>query len=315
VKWLLLAACLLLLLTALGIILLLKLQGDQKALQQRLASVSAKPRTRTAGPSLLVRPNEKAKRSPAEKMARVIGYDAARRDQYRLPWFAVAGVALLTGRLVVMMAAGLVGKWAWIAFPIVTIFGSRAYYGWADEKRRTLLLNQFPDALSLIVRAVRVGIPVTESLRAVSREALEPTRTEFDRLQHQIAIGTPLETALRGMADRNGLPEYGFFAAALSLQAQTGGGLTETLETLAEIIRKRLAMKERGHALSSEARTSAAVLGVLPIGTAGLLYAVSPGYIGMLFTEPSGHMLIGLAVLMLSMGMGVMRMIIRKSLS
>ena len=314
-KWLLLTACLFLLSVAAGIILLLKLQGDQKALQQRLASVSAKPRPRGATGPQLVRPNEKAKRSPVQTLAWLIGFDLARRDQYRLPWFAVVGVALVTGRLAVMLAAGLVGTWAWIALPIVTIFGSRAYYGWADEKRRTLLLTQFPDALSLIVRAVRVGIPVTESLRAVAREALEPTRTEFDRLQHQIAIGTSLETALRSMAARNGLPEYGFFAAALSLQAQTGGGLTETLETLAEIIRKRLAMKERGHALSSEARTSASVLGILPIGTAGLLFAVSPAYIGMLIIEPAGHMLIGAAILMLSLGMGAMRLIIRKSLS
>ena len=312
---LLIATAVMLALMVAGVVLLLQVQRQQKAYQARLARVTDQRRARLGAAVALVRPDSKQARTPAVVLAGIIGFDPLRKDQYKLPWFAVAGGALMLGRVVVMLAYGLAGPWAWVALPVVTIGGSRFYYAWSDGKRRGLLLVQFPDALSLIVRAVRVGIPVTESLRAVAREAPEPTRTEFDRLAHQIAIGTTLEAALRVMALRNTMPEYGFFAAALSLQAQTGGGLTETLETLADIIRKRLAMKQRGHALSSEARSSAMVLGLLPVGTAGILYLVSPDYISLLFTDPAGHVFLGAATLSLATGMGVMKLIISKTLS
>jgi len=140
-------------------------------------------------------------------------------------------------------------------------------------------------------------------------------RGEFNRVSDQIVIGTAPEQALRDMAARNGLPEYGFFAAALTLQAQTGGGLTETLELLAEVIRKRVALKARGYALSSEARTSSMVLGVLPVATTGLIALVNPDYISVLFTDPTGNIVLGVAVLFLATGMFLMQTIIRKTLS
>jgi tight adherence protein B len=315
VKFLLLAALLVPAIALVGAVIVLRLQRQQQALQRRMAAVSGKTRPKIAAAPVLVRPQATEKKTPAEQLGSLIGFDPARRDQYALPWYAVFIGAVIVGRLVVLVAASILGSWTWLVLPIVAVVGSRAYYASADGKRRALLLSQFPDALSLIVRAVRVGIPVTESMRAVSREALEPTRGEFDRLQHQIAIGTPLETALRGLARRNMLPEYGFFAAALSLQAQTGGGLTETLETLADIIRRRIAMKERGHALSSEARTSAMVLGGLPVVAGGLMYFISPDYIGLLFSDHTGNMILGGAVLSLAIGMFAMRTIIKKSLT
>jgi tight adherence protein B len=316
VRGLLLAAALLPILAVAGVLIVIRLQRREQALQRRVASFSVRgqPRRSVAAP-LLVRPRVEQKKTAAEHLASLIRFDPARRDQYAVPWYVVLVGALILGRVVVLLASGIVGPAAWVALPITAIFGSRFYYARADGKRRDSLLIQFPDALSLIVRAVRVGIPVSESLRAVAREAQEPTRGEFDRLQHQIAIGTPLETALRGMARRNDLPEYGFFAAALALQAQTGGGLTETLEILADIIRRRIAMKERGHALSSEARTSSLVLGALPLVTGVMLYFVSPNYIGLLFADTAGNMILGTAILSLATGMGIMRLIIKQSLS
>ena len=310
-KWALLAAACMLILAAVGVMAVLRMQRKEQVLRSRVAAF----RAGAVALEVAVRLQTGHQQTWSERLAAVIRFDPARADQYKLPWFVVVGAAILTGRLAVLLAFGIVGMWAWMLLPVVALGGSRAYYASVDGKRRALLLVQFPDALALVVRAVRVGIPVTEAMRAVSREASEPTRNEFNRLQGQIAIGAPLETALREMAKRNQMPEYNFFAAALALQAQTGGALTATLETLADIIRRRIAMKERGFALSSEARTSSLVLGALPLVTAGLLFVVSPAYIEVLFTTSTGNMVLGGAVLSLATGMGVMRVIIKKSLA
>ena len=316
VIWLLAAAAILPMLGAVGVFVLIRAQNREKALKLRIASVTVRGQDRPSGPaSTLIRRAPEQKPSLVRRLASLIAFDPDCRDQYKLPWFVVLGVTLVLGRVAVLMASGVAGSLAWVLLPLVTIGGARSYYSGSARKRRGLLLAQFPDALALIVRAVRVGIPVPESLRIVARETQEPTRTEFDRLQHQIAMGSPLEAALRELAARNAVAEYGFFAAVLALQAQTGGALTETLETLADIIRRRIAMKERGHALSSEARTSSYVLGGLPLVSGALMYFSSPGYISLLFTEPLGHIMLGAAALSLATGMGVMSLIIRKTLS
>jgi tight adherence protein B len=314
-NYLLMAAALFPMLALAGVFILLRLQRQEQALKQRIASLHDKGVRRTAGASTSLVRRDSTKLSLMVRLERLIAYDPVFRAQYRLPWFVVLGGASLLARAAVLGASGVVGIWAWVLLPVVAIGGSRAYYAGANRNRRESLLTQFPDALSLIVRAVRVGIPVSESLRAVAREAQEPTRSEFDRLQGQIAMGIPLDGALRELALRNAVPEYGFFAAVITLQAQTGGALTETLETLADIIRRRIAMKERGHALSSEARTSSYVLGALPLAAGAMMYLTSPSYIGLLFTDPTGHMLLGAAALSLATGMGAMRLIIRKTLS
>ncbi len=315
-RWPLVAAAMFPMVMAASVLLLLRLQKQEQALKQRISGIQERGPSRpaTASSTSLVR-QELQKASVIVRLAAVIGYNPVFRTHYKLPWFVVLGGAVLIARAVVLFADGIVGVWAWALLPIVTIFGSRAYFAGVNRKRREQLLTQFPDALALIVRAVRVGIPVPEALRAVARESSEPTRAEFDRLQNQIAMGIPLETALRELASRNVVPEYGFFAAVLALQAQTGGALTSTLETLADIIRRRISMKQRGHALSSEARTSSYVLGALPLVAGGMLYFASPDYISVLFTDPTGHMLLGAAALSLATGMGAMRLIISKTLS
>ena len=314
-RWPLLIAAMFPMVAAAGVMLLMRLQRQEKALKQRITSIQDKGRQRQLAISApLVRP-ELQKPNLLVRLGSVIGYNPVFSAQYKMPWYVVLGVAALVGRIAVLFAAGAAGAWAWVLLPVITIFGSRSYFNGVNNKRRDQLLTQFPDALALIVRAVRVGIPVPESLRAVAREAPEPTKSEFDRLQNQIAMGIPLDKALRELAVRNVVPEYGFFAAVLALQAQTGGALTGTLDTLADIIRRRLAMKQRGHALSSEARTSSYVLGVLPFVAGGMLYLSSPDYVGVLFTEQTGHMLLGIAALSLAVGMWSMRLIIRRTLS
>jgi tight adherence protein B len=117
------------------------------------------------------------------------------------------------------------------------------------------------------------------------------------------------------MAERNELAEYRFFATALALQSQTGGGLTETLDTLADTIRKREAARKRGNALASEAKTSIYVLTALPLVTGVMLWMSNPDYINVLFVTHDGQKLLAIAVFMLCLGLFSMQQIIKRSLS
>lgn len=298
-------------------LVILRMHQKERATQARITSVvSPVIRKQLAAPRSITLQDAGEKLEWRDRLGKIFGFKLARADQYRIGWPWVLLITFVISRIVTMLAAGIVGSMlGWILMPGAWIVLSRTVFSRSHGKRRAMLLNQFPDSLSLIVRAVRVGIPVNEALRAVAREAPDPTRGEFDRVSDQIGIGAPVEQALRDMAARNELPEYGFFAAALTLQAQTGGGLTETLELLAEVIRKRVAMKARGYALSSEARTSSMVLGALPIATGLLISLINPDYMSVLITDHTGNIVLGMAVLFLMMGMFLMQTIIRKALS
>lgn len=248
-------------------------------------------------------------------LAGLFGIDRARAHEYPVPWWGVLLGLLPLARVPAGLIATLVGDWAVWLTPLLWVVLARAVFGHFASARQEKLYRQFPDALATITRAVRVGIPVTEAMRSVSRSMPEPTAREFADIVDRLSVGVPLDEALEDTARRNGLPEYRFFAAALSLQAQTGGGLAETLDNLADVIRKRVALKARAIALSSEAKTSAWILGALPFVTMAALAVTSPSYIESLFNEPSGQRILTIAMGMLLMGVLVMRSMIRRSLS
>ena len=312
---LLIAGPLLFFVAAIAGYVLLRTSNEDRAVEARIVDVTAFSRPKAmAGLPSLTRKDNVPRPEWRDMICGLFGFSLANVRHYTLGWPWVIGISVICGRIATGLGSGVLGWLAWLLLPVVTIMVSRSLFSRMINKRIGRLRGQFPDALNLIVRAVRVGIPVSEALRAVARESLQPTGAEFDHLADQIAIGVPLDAALREMADRNKLPEYGFFAAALSLQAQTGGGLSETLELLADVTRRRVAMQARGHALSAEARTSSMILGGLPLISGAALYLINPDYMSMLFIDESGRMVLGLALLSLCTGMFVMRMIIRKSL-
>ena len=249
------------------------------------------------------------------KAKALIGMDPYRQDAYPLRPLLVLPLSLVPGYVAQWLIRGLFGPWAWLLLPLVALGVTRAIYRGSDAKRTRILYRQFPDALAMIVRAVRVGIPVVEALRSVAQDAPVPTSTEFRRLHDQVGVGTALEDGLRELSARNRLPEYRFFATALALQSQTGGGLTETLENLADVVRKRIALQSRGYALASEARTSAGVLAALPVFAGLALAVLNPDYVAALFEPGSGQTLFGATVVWLATGIAAMRFLIRKSLS
>jgi tight adherence protein B len=247
--------------------------------------------------------------------ARVFGYNATHAEHYPMRWWVVVGGALVAARAVVAIEEVFAGAWSLLDLPLVWVMFSRFVFHWSEERRRGALYAQFPDALAMVVRAVRVSIPLGEGIRTVGREASAPTGPEFTLLYDRVAIGVTLEDALHEMAERNQLPEYRFFATALALQSRTGGGLTEALEGLADVMRRRLALKARGLALASEAKTSIIILASLPFVTGGALAVLNPPYIGRMFTEPSCQKVLLAAVALESIGLVVMRGMIRKALS
>jgi tight adherence protein B len=271
------------------------------------------PATVVAAATSTVRLPEKPA-GPIGSLAAVIGCDYPRRHHYPIRWWIVPIVTLIPARVAAWLAFAIVGTVSWAVLPIVWFVLCRTVFGGWDGKRRDRMLSQFPDALGLIVRTVRVGIPVMEGVRAVAREASEPTREEFRLLVEEVTIGVSVDVALRAMAERTGLAEYRFFATAVAVQMQTGGGLSDALDILADVVRKRLALRDRGFALTSEARASAWVLGLMPFFVSGIMMVASPGYLDVLFTTATGNMLLGIGVLSLGIGVGIMRLMIRQTL-
>lgn len=199
--------------------------------------------------------------------------------------------------------------------PIEGVLVARFIFGWERARFQKALLQQLPDAMGMICRAVAAGIPLSEALRSVAAEAQTPTNEEFARVVNEVAIGQSLEAALWKLYERIGLPEYAFFAVTIGLQTQTGGSLVETLENLQDIVRKRVALSKRGKALAAEARWSSIILGCLPFIMFVLLSFIQTGFINFFFNTPSGHHLLLTALGFLGTGTMIMRHMIRKALA
>jgi tight adherence protein B len=247
--------------------------------------------------------------------ARVAGLDASRRDNYPIAWWLVLPIALVLARGVVALAQFLMGPMALLLLPACWLLIVRGFYHWCDRRRLTTLYLQFPDVLAMLVRAVRVGIPIGEGIRGVARESPHPTNQEFSIVVDQMAVGVTLAEALYELAGRNSLPEYRFFATALALQSETGGALSETLERLADVIRKRVALRDHARALASEARTSIYILACLPVFSGTALALLNPDYIATLFIDPQGQRVFAAALASLAIGIASMRAIVSRSLS
>jgi len=168
-------------------------------------------------------------------------------------------------------------------------------------------MEQFPDAVDMIIRMLGAGLPVTAAVRAAGNEAPPPVNAVFTNLADQMAIGIPFEDALAVAGERVGLTDFRFFAVAVALQRMTGGNLTTTLVILSEVMRKRREMRLQARATTGEVRMSALVLGVIPFFIIGGLMLVSPDYLAPLVSDHRGKIIIGVAVGMMVAGFGIIR--------
>jgi tight adherence protein B len=173
-------------------------------------------------------------------------------------------------------------------------------------RRLKAFTAEFPQAIDLIVRGLKSGLPVPASIRAVADEIKDPVGKEFGTISDRLKIGQTLEDALQTAAKRIPTPEFNFFVTSLAVQRETGGNLGETLENLGTVLRQRRQMKQKIKAMSSEAKASAMILGSLPFLMFGIMMILNPAYVGMLFTDPRGMLMLGFAFACIAIGTVVM---------
>lgn len=179
--------------------------------------------------------------------------------------------------------------------------------GYFIRKRTTTFLALFPEGIDLIVRGLRSGLPIQEGIKVVSQEVKDPLGSEFGEISHAIKLGVTLEKALHEAAQRLRIIEFDFFVTSIALQRETGGNLAEILDNLSETIRGRHMMRLKIKAMSSEARASALIVGLLPFGVTLALYVMNPEYLDPLVYDFRGNIAAAVAIGSLSFGVWVMQ--------
>jgi tight adherence protein B len=199
-----------------------------------------------------------------------------------------------------------------LAAASVAIMVVRGLFGWQRRRLADHLFRQLPDTINMVTGAVRSGLPVNEAFRAIAREMPQPTAGQFAIVCSELALGRPPEEAVEGIYQRTHVAEYGFFAVTLGVQIKSGGGLAETLQTLGDTVRQRVALAARAKALAGEVIFSSRALSVAPVVVGGLLYMISPTTVDLLLTDPTGRMLLAYAATSVIMGTLVIRWMVRR---
>lgn len=323
-----------LLVSGIGIIAVIALMSlgtaDERRLQKRLSQITA------LGPAVSGKPAKKGDPTQPTLKAATAQRRASRAAEGGAISGALPNLDLLTLKLeraglnisasAIMIIAGCLALFALLMFafalklPFLVALPAAIAVGIAlpsyvvssrGKKRGQRFLKDLPDAIDLIVRSVKSGLPVSEAIFSISRDLKGPAAVEFTKISDQMRIGIPLDDAFARSVKRIGLSDFAFLAISLSITQETGGNLGETLTNLSRLLRLRQQMHLKIHALTSEARASALIVGSLPFLVVGALMLVNPDYIGELFTDPTGNKVLYFAGGSLGMGFFVMSRIVR----
>ena len=214
---------------------------------------------------------------------------AVRLDRTGTGWsvqqylYTSLGLALAVAALLFFQTGG-----AMLSLGVGILFGAglpHMVVGHMIKRRTNKFNSKFPDAIELLVRGLRSGLPVAETLSVVGQEVPGPVGIEFRSVVERIKIGRTMEESLQETADKLGTAEFQFFVITLAIQRETGGNLAETLSNLADVLRKRAQMKLKIKAMSSESKASAYIVGALPFIVFGMIYWINPSYIGGFFED------------------------------
>ncbi len=293
------------------------LSGEKKA-ERRVASIAR------ADP--VARPTRATGKSRREQVEGTLKDIEQRRKKAKRPPLSVrlsqAGLHWSKRRF--MITAAILGV---VAFLAVIFLGSGLLpalgFGFAaggglpfwmlsflKKRRESKFLSVFPDAVNVIVRGIKAGLPLLDSLKLIATDTAEPVRGEFRAIVQTQTIGMPIGDACMKLYESIPVPEANFFGIVVSIQQRSGGNLSEALGNLSRVLRDRKKMKAKIQAMSMEAKASASIIGALPIMVMGLVWLTSPSYIALLWTEPLGRVMLACCAAWMLAGIFVMRKMI-----
>jgi len=300
-------------------VFLYPLLSGERHTERRVASVAR------AEPAA-VRPTRGAQKSRREQVEGTLKQIEEKRRKVKRPPLSVrltqAGLKWSKRRFI--MTAAVLGIAAFAAAFVFGLgllsalgFGFAAGFGlpfwllsFLKKRRESKFLNSFPDAVDVIVRGIKAGLPLLDSLKLIAADAEEPVRGEFRSIVETQTISLPIGEACLKLHDSMQVPEANFFGIVVYIQQKAGGNLSEALGNLSRVLRDRKKMKAKIQAMSMEAKASASIIGALPLVVMTLVWFTSPAYIDLLFTEPLGRTMLGCCAAWMTIGVLVMRKMI-----
>ncbi len=293
------------------------LSGERKAEKRRESVTQAEPVKRQA------RGTPKSRREQVEESLKDLESKQQKNrkltlqqriQQAGLTWskrqyFLISGgLGIVAFGLIAMTGFGILAA---LGFGFAAGFGLPFWIlGYLKKRREKRFLNAFPDAVDVIVRGIKAGLPLLDSLKMIAIEGQEPVKSEFKSIIETQAIGLPLGDACQKLYENMPLPEANFFGIVIAIQTKAGGNLSEALGNLSKVLRDRKKMKAKIQAMSMEAKASAAIIGSLPPAVMGIVYITSPTYIELLWTHPTGQLMMLASVTWMFIGCMVMKKMI-----
>jgi len=293
------------------------LSGEKKAESRRASVARSEPAARTADK------NQRTRREQVETSIKDL--EARRRKESKVPlssrltqagldwstqkFMIVSGILAAACFLVAILSGGGLLSAAGLAFA-AGLGLPRWSLGYLKKRREAKFLKALPDAVDVIVRGIKAGLPLFESIKVVAADAPEPLKSEFLAIIETQAIGMPLGEACTRLFDRMPVPEANFFGIVIAIQQKSGGNLSEALGNLSKVLRDRKKMAEKIQAMSMEAKASAGIIGSLPPIVMLLVYLSTPDYISLLWTHPTGQLMLVGCVVWMSAGIFVMKRMI-----
>jgi tight adherence protein B len=294
------------------------LSGERQAEQRRAAFAKPEPVARRAERAQL-----RSRREQVEQTLREVESRSRKAAKLTLNTrLAMAGLSwskrqffIFSGVLggIAFFAALIAGAGLLAAAPLGFAAGfgvPRWLLGWLKKRRERKFLESLPDAVDIIVRGIKAGLPLFDSIKVVAVDAPEPLRSEFAAIVETQAVGMPLGDACLRLFERMPLPEANFFGIVVSIQQKAGGNLSEALGNLSKVLRDRKRMTGKIRAMSMEAKASAAIIGSIPPVIMFLVYLMTPGYISLLWTTQVGHLMLAGSAVWMTIGILTMRKMI-----
>ncbi len=294
------------------------LSGERKA-EQRMATVA---QTTTAA-ARVSRGAQKSRRDSVESTLKEL--EERNKKQKSLPLSVrIQQAGLSWSKRQFLIISGvigfvllIVGIFADIGLPGAAALAFAGAFGlprwllaFLKKRREKKFLDVFPDAVDIIVRGIKAGLPLLDCLKMITTEAPEPVKSEFRAIVETQAIGIPIGEACGKLYESMPVAEASFFGIVISIQQKAGGNLSETLGNLSRVLRDRKKMKAKINAMSQEAKASASIIGVLPLAVMTLVWITSPQYISLLWTEPLGRVMLAGCAVWMSCGVFVMKKMI-----